>query len=172
VPSSFVLSTFLKSCMQLIHSSGMRVALHNLHSSAVQQQPTTPLLWASKHSNRARRQLVTVAYRQQPTAPAQVPADQRHQLGPTVLLPLDFYACLGVTRTAGGRAVRDALDRALVKRPEGYFSSDTVALRDLLLRNAAECLLNYDKRRGGHRVQPSEHGFMVSITADCRLTCR
>lgn len=44
--------------------------------------------------------------------------------------------------------MRDALDKALVKRPEAYYSSDTVALRDLLLRNAADCLLNYEKRRG------------------------
>lgn len=70
--------------------------------------------------------------------------------GPTVLVPLDFYSCLGVTRTAGRESVRAALDRALLKRPEGYFSADTVALRDLLLRNAAECLLNYEKRRGTH----------------------
>lgn len=45
--------------------------------------------------------------------------------------------------------MRDALDKALVKRPEAYYSSDTVALRDLLLRNAVECLLHYEKRRGG-----------------------
>jgi hypothetical protein len=69
-----------------------------------------------------------------------------------VLVPLDFYACLGVTRTAGARAVRDALDKALMKRPEAYYSSDTVALRDLLLRNAAECLLHYDRRRGMLRL--------------------
>lgn len=64
-------------------------------------------------------------------------------------VPLDFYACLGVTRTAGSRAVRSALDKALLQRPAPYYSSDTVALRDLLLRTAADCLVNYEKRRGG-----------------------
>lgn len=94
----------------------------------------------------ARKQVQALAFRLA-TAPPQQP-QPAHQEAPTVLLPLDFYACLGVTRTAGSRAVRDALDKALLKRPEAYFSSDTVALRDLLLRNAAECLLNYEKRRG------------------------
>jgi hypothetical protein len=110
----------------------------------------------------ARRYTATKAFRQQRTGTAlpKAPAADSQQ-GPTVLVPLDFYSCLGVTRTAGRETVRAALDRALLKRPEGYYSADTVALRDLLLRNAAECLLNYEKRRGMHHFMQRIHTVVV-----------
>lgn len=145
------------------------------------QQPTRQLglpirTAAAAAAPRARRRLCTVAYRQyggkaaaaappplQPAAAEKLPGVEQ-QGAATVLVPLDFYACLGVTRTAGARAVRDALDKALMKRPEAYYSSDTVALRDLLLRNAAECLLHYDRRR--EYDAKGANGYVASVSAD------
>lgn len=114
-----------------------------------------------------RRRLPIVAFRPA-RAPAQTLVEQEDG-APTALLPLDFYACLAVTRTAGGRAVRDALGRALLKRPEAYYSSDTVALRDLLLRGAAECLLDYDRRRGSRGKGHTRSTLHLMCTI--QLTC-
>jgi delta 1-pyrroline-5-carboxylate dehydrogenase len=128
--------------LQTSQPTGQLLLHQRLHGQQHRRGSTRHALPAS----RSRKWFKTTAYRQhEATAVAQTPFEQQ---GPSVLLPIDFYGMLGVTRTAGAKSVRDALEKALVKRPEAYYSTDTVALRDLLLRNAADCLLNYEKRRG------------------------
>jgi hypothetical protein len=66
----------------------------------------------------------------------------------TVLLPLDYYACLRLPRASGSRAVREALDCALNHPPPVGYSADTLSVRAVLLRSAADCLLDLRTRKG------------------------
>ncbi|GBF88394.1 hypothetical protein Rsub_01106 [Raphidocelis subcapitata] len=80
-------------------------------------------------------------------AAAAARADGAPDDGPAVSVPFDHYSALGLDARAGSHAIRRAAERLLRGAPTAAgFSQDALFCRELLLRRAAECLLDRGAR--------------------------
>lgn len=87
----------------------------------------------------------------------------QHETG--VSIPLDYYKCLGITRAASKDAVRKAYDRVVRSPPEVGYSEDVLFSRALILKDAADCLLDLDSRKAYENLA-HQSGQAVSVAPD------
>lgn len=81
-----------------------------------------------------------------------------------ITFPLDYYRVLTVNRASSPEVVRVAYERQLRSPPDVGYTQDTLFSRAVLLRDAAECLQNYNSRRMYDSMALSSTGYAVDVS--------
>lgn len=79
-------------------------------------------------------------------------------------LPLNYYACLGLNRASGREAVRKAYERVLRSPPDVGYSQDTLELRAVLLKAAADTLADLELRKSYDVASAASGGYEVEVS--------
>lgn len=85
---------------------------------------------------------------------------------PVVTFPLNYYKLLAVKRASSPEAVKIACERQLKDPPDVGYSQDTLYSRAVLLRNAAECLQDYQRRKEYDGMATSSKGYAVDVSPE------